>query len=60
MRHIYYIVAMLMYSLGGALHFMLTMVHFQEQHYFRAGVYGMFLISMILGMAELVFRVGGT
>lgn len=60
MEHPYYLPAMLMYTLGGALHFMMAMVHFKEKHYFRSGMYGMFLLSMILFMAELIFRVGGT
>jgi hypothetical protein len=51
-----YIFGMMMYSLGGGLHFMLAVLHFQDKHYFRAGVYGMFAISMVLFMAELIFR----
>ena len=51
-----YILGMMMYSLAGGLHFMLAVLNFQNKHYFRAGTYGMFAISMVLLMAELIFR----
>lgn len=54
-----FIFGMLLYSLAGGFHFGRAVSHFKEKHYTRAGVYGMFAISMVLIMGELVFRIGG-
>lgn len=51
-----YIFGMLLYTLGGGLHFGFAASHFKAGHYFRAGFYGMFAVSMVLLMAELIFR----
>lgn len=55
-----FIVVMLMYCAGGGLNLGLAIAYIKERKYIRGSFSMMLAISMILLMAEFIFRVGGT
>lgn len=54
-----FIFKMLMYTFGGGLYIGLSVLHFEERHPIRGGIYSMFALSLIFCMADTVFRFGG-
>lgn len=53
------IIIMLLYCLGGGLNLGLAVAYYKERKYIAFGISAMYAFSMLLLMAERVFRVGG-
>lgn len=54
-----YILAMLMYCIGGGIHIGVSIMYFKAGRYIYGGISAMYAISMVILMAEFAFRFGG-
>ena len=59
MIFVWFMLKMLLYVFSGGLYIGLSVVHFEERHHIRGGIYAMFALSLILCLADTVFRFGG-